>query len=96
MERAAEKSVLHYNLRRRHEEYAPGQKVWRKNYVLADAFKHFNANLAPKYIRPFEVHRKILPWTYEMKDIEGRPVQGSWNIKDLKAYPPDTSVALSL
>lgn len=42
-----------YNLRRRCVEYKPGESVWRRNFGLSDASKHFSIKLAPKYVGPF-------------------------------------------
>lgn len=83
LENAGEASAARYNLRNRAGDFAVGTTVWRKNYVISDAAKHFSSKLAPKYIGPFIVHKKVSPWTYELKDKTGKP-QGVWHIKDLK------------
>lgn len=83
---AGEKGVLRYNLRKREADYTVGQRVLRKNYVLSDAAKYFSKKLAPKYVGPFVVRRRVSPWTYELVDDNGRH-QGVWHIKDLKEAP---------
>ncbi|KAG5870269.1 hypothetical protein JTB14_002137 [Gonioctena quinquepunctata] len=79
------KSTDRYNLRRRYEEYQPGQRVWKKNYVQSDATRCFNRKLAPKYVGPYIDHKKVLPWTYLLQDTESKVLDISWHIKDLKS-----------
>ena len=88
LEVAAEKSVERYNLRRRHVEYLPNEIVFRRNYAISDASKFFSKKLAPKYIGPFVIKKRVSPWTYELQDEDGNS-KGIWHIKDLKA-PSDT------
>lgn len=85
---AYQKSRNMYNLRRRDERFAVDQQVWKKNYHLSDAAKGFTSKLAPKFSGPFLVSRALSPWTYELKDLNGRII-GNWHAKDLKAHPPD-------
>lgn len=89
LEVAGQKSTDRYNLRRRHVEYLPNQLVWRKNYVLSDAAKYFSHKLAPKYVGPFQIHKRISPWTYELRDSLGA-LKGVWHVKDLKPAPDDS------
>lgn len=84
LDEAAKKNERSYNLRRRHEEFLPNQLVWKRNYVLSDAANYFTSKLAPKYIGPFSVKRRVSPWTYELQDDKGRS-KGVWNVKDLKS-----------
>lgn len=81
------RSAQRYNLRRRPEKLVLGQRVWRKNPLLFDATKYFSAKLAPKFMGPFEITDIVSPWTYELTDNNGRT--SIWNIKDLKAHPPE-------
>lgn len=90
LEIANQKSCDRYNLRRRHVEYFPNQIVWRKNYVLSDAAKYFTRKLAPKYIGPFFIKKRISPWTYELRDEKGNS-KGVWQVKDLKSAPDEVS-----
>lgn len=92
--KAQENSSRAYNLRRRHFEFSPGDLVWRKNYSLSDASKHYSSSLAPRYLGPFRVSRKIGYGTYilEGDDNKGRR---QWHVKDLKPFvdqdPPPQS-----
>ncbi|KAJ8957459.1 hypothetical protein NQ314_006554 [Rhamnusium bicolor] len=87
LDQALTRSQKTYNLRRRDVKYVVGQRVWRRNYVLSDAARYFTAKLAPKFVGPFIIHRRVSPWTYELRDPDGT-LRGVWNVKDLK---PDTS-----
>ena len=59
-----------------------------KNYVLSDAAKYFTRKLAPSYVGPFYIHKRLSPWTYELRDAEGNS-KGVWHTKDLKPGPDD-------
>lgn len=85
LERAAEKNKKQYDLRRRDVKYDIGDHVYRKNYVLSDAANHFASKLAPKYVGPFVVSKKISPWMYELQDFNNK-ICGNWHSKDLKPY----------
>lgn len=83
LEKAGQNAAQKYNLRKRHQEFAKGDLVLRRNYVLSDASKYFSSKLAPRYIGPFQIKARISPWTYELSD-------GSiWHTKDLKPGPFD-------
>lgn len=88
LQRAHQRSKQRYDLRRRPLNLRVGQTVYRKNHVLSDATRDFTAKLAPKYVGPFTVKRKLSPLLYELVDEQNRP-KGTWHIKDLKAKPPD-------
>jgi len=87
LELAGQKNVNRYNLRKRQEEYQPGQRVWKKNFVLSDAAKFFTHKLAPKYVGPYIIRRRISPWTYELQETDGKVLTGTWHSKDLKPLP---------
>lgn len=76
----------YYNLRKRPYEFEVGQFAWKKNYVLSDASKHFSAKVAPKYIGPLTITKKLSPWTYELVDEKGN-YKEIWHAKDLKPQP---------
>lgn len=82
-----------YNLRHRDIRYAVGDRVWRKNVTRSDAAQYYTAKLAPKYLGPFFVHKRLSPWTYELRDSSQRAA-GVWNAKDLKPFTePDNPPA---
>lgn len=84
LEVASQQNQKTYNLRRRPEQFSVNQMVWKRNYVQSDASRYYSQKLAPKYIGPFMVKRKISPWTYELTDSQGNS-KGIWHAKDLKA-----------
>lgn len=88
LEVAGKKSCDRYNLRCRHVEYLPNQLVWRRNYVLSEASKYYSQKLAPKFIGPYYIHKRLSPWLYELRDSNGN-LKGSWHSKDLKPCPQD-------
>ncbi|KAJ8937185.1 hypothetical protein NQ314_012012 [Rhamnusium bicolor] len=77
-----------YNLRRRLDRFFLNQKVWRRSQAQSDATKYFSAKLAPKFVGPFTISKIVSPWTYELKDLNGK--RTVWHIKDLNAHPPDS------
>lgn len=83
LEEAGKKSCERYNLRSRHVEYLPNQLVWKRNYVLSDAAKHFSQKLAPKFVGPYFIKKRLSPWVYELRDSDGNS-KGVWHTKDLK------------
>lgn len=86
LSKAYQNNARIYNLRRRDVQYIVGQPVYKRNFVLSDAAKYYSAKLAPKYTGPFIIHKKVSPWTYELKDLRGSP-RGTWHVKDLKPNP---------
>lgn len=85
---ASQKNKKAYNLRRRPEQFHVGQEVYRTNHVLSNAPDRFSRKLAPKFVGPFTIKRKVSPWTYVLADTNGVE-RGTWNAKDLKSKPPD-------
>lgn len=90
LQRASENTKRRYDLRRRDVQYLPNELVWRRNHALSDASKYFTAALAPKYTGPFVIAKKLSPWTYELKDQDGKH-RGVWHAKDLKSHPQSTT-----
>lgn len=89
LKKAYEQSRIRYNLRHRDEKFKIGQKVWRRNHILSDAFKGVSAKLAPKFEGPFEIAKTPSPYSYELIDAQTRRTLGVWHAKDLKSHPPD-------
>lgn len=80
---AHERSRNVYNLRRRAVQYLPGQMVWRRNKTLSSAANHITAKLAPRFVGPFRVKKKLGSWSYELESDAGRSL-GVWHVSDLK------------
>lgn len=88
---AYQRNARYFNLRRRGVEFQVGQTVYRRNFVQSSAVKHFTAKLAPKFIGPFKVKRKVGYRAYLLEDENGKS-DGPWHIGDLKPCPqPDES-----
>jgi hypothetical protein len=83
---AYQKSKTRYDLRRRPANFCVGDTVWRRNFALSDAAKYFNAKLAPKFLGPFYIRKKVSSATYELSDASGI-AKGTWHAKDLKLVP---------
>lgn len=83
------KSKRVYNLRRRDERFQLNQTVWKRDYNLSDASKHFTTKLAPKFSGPYTITRVLSPWTYELTNSSGRII-GTYHAKDIKAHPPES------
>lgn len=86
--RAYSHSKSNYDLRRRNQQFLPNDQVWRRNYIQSDSSKYFAAKLAPRFLGPFRVVKRLSPWTYELADSENK-YSGVWHAKDLKSHPPD-------
>lgn len=80
---AYERARRDYKLRHRDVQYSVGDRVWRKDVVRSDACRYYTAKLTPNYIGPFIIHRRLSPWTYELRDSSQRAA-GVWNVKHLK------------
>ena len=81
--RSYDRYKKNYDLRKRSVEFREHQLVWRKNFVLSDAARYYAAKLAPKFVGPFVIKKKLSPWTFELEDEDGNP-KGVWHAKDLK------------
>lgn len=63
---AEERNRRVYNLRRRPVEFREGDRVWRRSKAQSDSAKYFTAKLAPTFVGPFTIKRKIGYCTYEI------------------------------
>ena len=59
-----------YNLRSRPVTFSKGDIVYRKNFTLSNKSAHYNAKLAPKYIKS-KVVRKDGNYIYYVQDFDG-------------------------
>ncbi|KAJ8935600.1 hypothetical protein NQ314_012721 [Rhamnusium bicolor] len=66
LHQAYETNAKQYNLRKRPLQFALGDIVWKRTYVLSDASKNFSKKLAPKYLA-CKVTPVISPLVYELE-----------------------------
>lgn len=89
LKKAYEKNSQTYNLRKRpSDQYAIGDRVWKKNYVLSSAVHNFAAKLAPKNTL-CRVKKVISNLVYELVDDASGKNLGRWHVKDLKPFNDD-------
>lgn len=71
-----------YNLRARKVTFKPGEVVWRKDFSLSDASKHYSAKLGPKYIK-CRIKKKQGTSTYLLEDLDGKVIKNPYSVSDL-------------
>lgn len=84
LNKAYQRNVKEYNLRKRDIKFNVGERVWRRNKVLSDAANNFSAKLAPKYVL-CKIVKKVSRLVYSLENMDGSNA-GEWHIKDLKPY----------
>lgn len=82
MHQAYEQSAKRYNARARRIIFTPGQEVYRRNNVLSDFSKCFNAKFARKFLK-CRITKPIGNNMYALQDLQGRAI-GVCHAKDLK------------
>lgn len=82
MHKAYEASAQRYNPRARLTKFAPGQEVYRRNYLLSDFQKNFNAKFARKF-RKCRIVKPVGNNMYELEDLQGKSL-GVAHAKDIK------------
>jgi len=82
LHKAYERSRQRYDQRARHLRLEPGQEVWRRNFVLSNFSKAFNAKFARKFLKS-RVVRAVGTNAYELEDLQGRSL-GVFHGKDLR------------
>ncbi|XP_025268292.1 uncharacterized protein K02A2.6-like [Camponotus floridanus] len=85
LEAAHEKQSRYYNLRRRDQRFAIGERVLKRQHILSSAAQNISAKLATKFHGPFTIAKILSPVVYELRDDAGRSL-GKVHIKDLKLY----------
>ena len=80
------KNAKYYNLRRRPCEYNIGQEVYRKTHEQSKKIDYFTKKLAPKFIGPLKIKKRVGSMGYLLEDEFGNE-DGPWHVKDLKSVP---------
>lgn len=83
LKKAYERNAHYYNLRRRAVECQIGQTVYREDHTQSDKSKFVAAKLAPKYLGPFKVVKKVGYMAYLLEGPDGK-TDGPWHIEALK------------
>lgn len=82
---AHQQNASRYNLRRRPVTYNVGDVVLKKNFPQSDAANYFSAKLAPRFVGPYIVAKKISNLVYALADLDGKNI-GNWHVADFKKY----------
>ncbi|KAH8394032.1 hypothetical protein KR215_004380 [Drosophila sulfurigaster] len=82
LHKAYERSRQRYDQRARQLLLTPGQEVWRRNFVLSNFGKAFNAKFAKKFVK-CRVVRGVGSNAYELEDLQGRSL-GVFHSKDIR------------
>lgn len=82
---AHERNAQRYNLRRRPVTYQVGDIVLKKNFQQSNAANYFSAKLAPRFVGPYMVAKKVSPLVYTLAEMNGRQI-GNWHVADFKKY----------
>ncbi|KAH8298300.1 hypothetical protein KR059_011902 [Drosophila kikkawai] len=82
LETAYDHSRQRYDQRARVFTAKPGQEVYRRNFVLSDFGKQFNAKFAKKFLKA-RVVKAVGNNAYELEDLQGRSL-GIYHAKDIR------------
>ncbi|KAH8367505.1 hypothetical protein KR084_009598 [Drosophila pseudotakahashii] len=82
LETAYDRSRQRYDQRARNFLVKPGQEVYRRNFVLSDFGKSFNAKFARKFLKA-RVVKAVGNNAYELEDLQGRHL-GVYHAKDIR------------
>ena len=85
LKEAQEKSAQRYNLRRRELKFSTGDQVWRRNFAKSRKDIGFTTKLAPRWIGPFKIHRRVGRVSYITEDGAGN-IEGPWHVDQLKRH----------
>lgn len=81
---AYQKNAKYYNLRRRPCEFSIGQEVYRKTHDQSKKVDYFTKKLAPKFVGPFKIKKKVGNRGYLLENEFGIE-DGPWHAEALKS-----------
>ena len=67
-----DRQARNYDLRRRPTTFKVGDKVWKRKKILSSAAEGVAAKLAPKFVGPFLITKKLGSNTFELESREGK------------------------
>ncbi|KAH8384901.1 hypothetical protein KR200_000943 [Drosophila serrata] len=79
---AHETSARNFDRQTREITFQPGQEAFRRNRVLSDFGRSFNAKFARKFVK-CRIRRPIGNHMYEVEDLNGK-LAGVFHVRDLK------------
>lgn len=82
LEKAHSQYEHKYNTRSKATNFKVGDVVYRRNFILSDAFKKRNAKLCPKFLKA-KIVRVVGNHSYELENEQGQII-GVFHSKDLK------------
>lgn len=80
---AYERNKQQYNLRTRIPTFTTGQEILRRNFVQSNVGRHFNAKLAPVFIKA-RIREILGRHYYILEDLQGKIV-GTFHAKDIRS-----------
>lgn len=83
LQKAHEIHAKTYNTRSKQVDFQPGQEIFRRNFSQSDFSKQYNSKLANKFIK-CRVVRKIGTALYELEDLTGKKLPGTFHAQHLR------------
>lgn len=85
--KAQQHQARNYNARRVPCQYAEGELVWIRSHPISDASGKFSAKLAPKWVGPALITKKLGPNNYRIQWGESDNIKkDTMNVVNLKRY----------
>ena len=92
LKQASAKQAKYYNKNRRQVNFEVDDIVCRRNRVLSAGTDNFAAKLAPKFVAPCKIIKKVSPVVYELQDVGSNKKPTRVHVSDMKPYyPPETN-----
>lgn len=85
VKKAKESNAKRFNLRRSDQKFNEGDLVWRKSFLLSDKAAGFSKALAPKYLGPSKIIKKLSDNQFILADLDGK-YSGKWAAENIKPY----------
>ncbi|KAK7895604.1 hypothetical protein WMY93_020929 [Mugilogobius chulae] len=80
------RQARYYNTRRRDVHFVVGSLVWIRSHPLSKASAKFSAKLAPRWVGPAKVEKKLGPVNYQVRWLTDKLKVDTVNVVDMKPY----------
>lgn len=80
------RQARYYNARRRDVHFAVGHLVWVRSHPLSKASDKFTSKLAPKWVGPVKVEKKLGPVNYQIRWMTDKGKVDTVNVVDMKPF----------